>query len=53
MKKKCLNKKLSTNKVTIADLSDKEQLVIRGGGTIQGRTCESPDGETILGHICE
>ena len=41
MKKKSLKKKLAANKVTIADLSDKEQLEIRGGGTVWGRTCDA------------
>ncbi len=49
MKKKSIKKKLFTNKVTIADLSDKEQNVIRGGDTLQGRTCEG----TVHGRTCD
>jgi len=46
--KKSLKKKLATNKITIAHLSEKEQIEIRGGGTVWGRTCE---GDTGL--VCE
>lgn len=50
MEKKSLKKKLSTNKVTVANLSDKEQNVIRGGDTVHGRTC---DGELTEDIICQ
>ncbi|NIM14349.1 MAG: hypothetical protein GTO45_20125 [Candidatus Aminicenantes bacterium] len=49
MKQKTFNKKLVINKFTIANLTDKEKAVIRGGGTVQGRTCDG----TVYGRTCD
>jgi hypothetical protein len=49
MKQRTFNKKLVINKVTIANLSDKEKAVIRGGGTVQGGTCDG----TVHGRTCD
>ncbi len=49
MKQKTFNKKLVINKVTIANLTDKEQIAIRGGTAIQGRDCKG----TIQGRTCD
>lgn len=40
MKQKKLNKRLVLNKETITNLTKEEQLSIRAGGTVQGRTCD-------------
>lgn len=49
MKQKTFNKKLVINKVTITNLSDKEQAVIRGGATIQEEACAG----TVHGRTCD
>lgn len=40
MKQKKLNKKLVLKKVSISDLTKEEQLSVRAGGTVHGRTCD-------------
>lgn len=40
MKQKQLTKKLVLKKETIINLTKEEQLSIRAGGTVQGRTCD-------------
>ena len=49
MKQKTFNKKLVINKITIANLSNKEQAVIRGGDTVQGDACAG----TVHGRTCD
>lgn len=51
MKQKTLNKRLVINKVTVANLNNKELAAIRGGSndTVHGRTCEG----TVLGPTCD
>jgi len=40
MKQKKLTKKLVVKKETITNLSKEDQLAVRAGGTVWGRTCE-------------
>jgi hypothetical protein len=49
MKQKTFNKKMVINKVTIVNLTHKEQISVRGGATIQGRDCDG----TIQGPTCD
>jgi hypothetical protein len=49
MKQKRFNKKLVIKKVTVTNLTNEEQLSIRGGGTVQGRTCDG----TVQGRSCD
>ena len=51
MKRKAFNKKLRVKKVTIARLMDGEKSLIRGGGTVQGLTCEECG--TVYGRTCD
>lgn len=52
MEPKKFDKKLVIKRETIANLNNKEQIVIRGGGTVWTRGCEdkcdrpTPDPET-------
>jgi len=56
MKNKRLNKKLSFEKVTVADLDNQEQLLIKGGGSLECWTeicdtksdCDCTDGKPYL-----
>ncbi|MGD2089233.1 MAG: class I lanthipeptide [Candidatus Aminicenantes bacterium] len=49
MKQTRFNKKLVIKKVTISNLTKEQQLSVRGGGTLQGDTCEG----TVQGRTCD
>ena len=51
MKQKRFDKKLVIKKVTVTNLTNEDQLSIRGGaaGTVPGRTCDG----TVQGRTCD